>query len=249
MAPTEISTAGEAHICKHCQVPLEVGLAQPQPPFRIPFPHSVKKATAAAQDGCPIFKELMSSYSHRSLRKLITSHLLHKCNCCKGLLQRLQYVLSSLSFQPFQLLFLEHLYDSGPEPMLDSFVYLDCGNGPIDPRYNVYTYSGKNSIWASHIISVQPMVSNAEKGQCRVTRSEPRYGSRYAIHNRSSKRVASELPLHRKVVRTEYVQANPPLAPWKKRESGSCHANRNTRNYNFKLCLLVVLLGRFSAGD
>jgi hypothetical protein len=98
-------------------------------------------------------------------------------------LQRLQYVLSSLSFQPFQLLFLEHLYDSGPEPTLDSLAHLDCGNGPIKPRYNVYTYTGKNWIWAGHLVIVQVWYLTLERKQCRVTRSDFGYRRRYAIHN------------------------------------------------------------------
>ena len=161
MAPTSIST--ETHICKHCQVPLKAEYAHPQPPLRIPFPHNIKEATVAAQDGCPIFKELVSAYSHRSLWKLIRSHLLSKCKCCKGPLKRLHYVLGSLSSQPFQLLFLVHLYDSGPEPMLDSLVHLDCGNGPINPRFNVYTYNGKNRISARDIGIVQTIVSDAKR--------------------------------------------------------------------------------------
>lgn len=54
-------------------------------------------------------------------------------------------MLKSLSSQPFQLLFLKELFNTGPASQLDSLVHLDCGNGPIKPHFNVYTYSGNEA--------------------------------------------------------------------------------------------------------
>lgn len=141
------STSAEgAHTCKHCQVHLKLHSARPQPPYRIPFPHTISEAKAAAQDECPIFKELVEAYSQRSLWDLVKAHFFSKCKCCKGLLQRLQYVVCSLSSRPFHLSFPRYPFESGPEPYLNPWACLDCGNGPMWPRFNAYTYTGKYCI-------------------------------------------------------------------------------------------------------
>lgn len=154
MAAKVDSSIGVTHVCKHCQVPLEIDFIQPQPPFRVTFPHTIQDARVAAQDGCPIFKELVVAYTQRSLWGLARSHLLSRCKCCKGFLQGLRYVASSLSSRPLHLLFLEHRYDTGPEPLLDSFMHLDCGNGPLKPKYNAYTYTGQYRVCVRHLFAI-----------------------------------------------------------------------------------------------
>jgi hypothetical protein len=47
-----------------------------------------------------------------------------------------------LSLKLFYLTFLVISYGSDAEGLYHSFAYLDCGNGEMGTRFNVYTYTG-----------------------------------------------------------------------------------------------------------
>lgn len=132
----------DQHSCHHCNVILQAPHNLPQSVFRIALPLSIKRAQEASRDGCPIFQELLLHHSSRSLSQLLKSHLFSKCDCCSGWLQRLQYLRKSFGPSPFQLLFMASPSTPTPGSPLNSFAYLDCGNGPVGVRFNAYTHSG-----------------------------------------------------------------------------------------------------------
>lgn len=132
-----------SHSCIHCQVPLSSPRTLPRRLFRIRFPHTIQHAREASKDGCPIFKELLSIYDHRSLFLLFRTHLLSGSSCCSNTKERLQHVLRSLGQKPFQLAFLSFPYGQEPEATIHSFAYFDCGNGATGTRFNAYTYTGR----------------------------------------------------------------------------------------------------------
>lgn len=130
------------HSCHHCGITLKAPHNLPQSVFRIALPLSIKEAQKASRDGCPIFQELLLHHSSRSLSQLLKSHLFSKCDCCSGWLQRLRYLWKSFGPSPFQLLFMASPSTATPGSSLNSFAYLDCGNGPVGVRFNAYTHSG-----------------------------------------------------------------------------------------------------------